>query len=504
MEVTSKTGSLARNDQYMSFRQDVRIDQEGQITRANRALAYFDAAGDRLEMVELRGNARVEGGGGAVGSLLGMRAHDINLTYGAPEGLLRHASLAGSAVLTLAGDGGQPGPRVSGDWIDATLGPDGSTLIELLVREGVQVDLPEVADRPARRIRAATMESTGAPDRGLTAATFTDEVEYRERAQETKADRVTRAGMLETDLTGGLGEIAEARFSGGVTFRDGAVDASATNARYDVMAGTITLLPDESASRLPRVVDARSSIEAAAIQLEVGGSSIRASGGVRSVLTPAKPNARSTGTQARLPGLLTSDEPAYVSSPDPGLRRHARARDLYGGRTVVAGGHGRGKAIESSWTSERATSRPTGSARSTFLLEEIDLETLEPRLAPTIATANSFHYEDALRRATYTTTTTTTSAATSGPSLTPTATAEPGVSAGTVSTTAHVNGPYGDLTASRVELYLGPENNLDRLEAYDMVKLLLLDRTATGARLTYFTDEGATWCMACPSKSSKT
>lgn len=498
VEVTSKTGSLARNAQHMSFRQDVRIDQDGQITRANRVMTYFDATGDRLEMVELRGDASVAGGAAAAGSLLGMRAHDINLTYGAPEGLLQQASLAGNAVMDLAGDGGQPGPRVSGDWIDAALGPDGATLTELLAREGVQLDFPEVADRPAQRIRAATMKSAGDPDRGLTTATFTGDVEYRERGQEAKSDRVTRASLLETDLTGGLGEIVEARFSGDVTFHDGVVEASATNARYDVMAGTIALLPGESASPLPRVVDARSSIEAPAIDFAVDGSGMAARGGVRSVLTPVKPNAGTQRTDGRMPGLLTSDEPAYVSSLaldyDGTLGRAIYIGDarLWQGETAVQSDR-----IELDERTGDLTA--IGSARSTFLLEEIDLETLEPQSVPTIATAHAFYYEDALRRATYTTTTQTpatavatplTLSAASDPALTSIGAPQTGVPVGAVSTAAHVNGPYGDLTASKVELYLGAQDTLDRLEAYDMVKLLLLDRTATGARLTYFTDDG--------------
>jgi CRP-like cAMP-binding protein len=70
------------------------------------------------------------------------------------------------------------------------------------------------------------------------------------------------------------------------------------------------------------------------------------------------------------------------------------------------------------------------------------------------------HYEDALRRTTYT-------------------------------TAAHVNGPQGDLRGERVELYLGESQyELERVESYQQVKLLLTDRIATGMQLTYFTEDG--------------
>jgi len=66
------------------------------------------------------------------------------------------------------------------------------------------------------------------------------------------------------------------------------------------------------------------------------------------------------------------------------------------------------------------------------------------------------HYEDALRRATYT-------------------------------TQAHVNGPQGDLRGVKIELYLVEGGgSLERVEAYDDVNLKTDARTATGKRMTYF------------------
>ena len=66
------------------------------------------------------------------------------------------------------------------------------------------------------------------------------------------------------------------------------------------------------------------------------------------------------------------------------------------------------------------------------------------------------HYEDELRRATYT-------------------------------TNAHVNGPQGDLRGVKIEMYfVEGGGSLERVEAYDDVKLKTDARTATGARMTYF------------------
>jgi lipopolysaccharide export system protein LptA len=69
--------------------------------------------------------------------------------------------------------------------------------------------------------------------------------------------------------------------------------------------------------------------------------------------------------------------------------------------------------------------------------------------------ARDFHYDDAARRATYT-------------------------------GDAHLNGPQGDTTAPRIELYLKESGDeVDRAEAYDGVVLRDENRKTTGNRLTY-------------------
>src|SRR5690606_11435294 len=97
----------------------------------------------------------------------------------------------------------------------------------------------------------------------------------------------------------------------------------------------------------------------------------------------------------------------------------------------------------------------SGRVRSAFVLTQKDSQTGEPAEVPTIATADDLHYEEAERRATYT-------------------------------TNAHVNGPQGDLRAVKIELYfVEGGGSLDRAEAYEQVRLDADRRTAAGARLTY-------------------
>ena len=74
----------------------------------------------------------------------------------------------------------------------------------------------------------------------------------------------------------------------------------------------------------------------------------------------------------------------------------------------------------------------------------------------TTGSAKNFQYEESLRRATY---------------------------AGD----AHMNGPQGDMTAEKIELYLKPSGDeIERVEAYEAVTLHDRIRETRGARMTYF------------------
>jgi lipopolysaccharide export system protein LptA len=102
----------------------------------------------------------------------------------------------------------------------------------------------------------------------------------------------------------------------------------------------------------------------------------------------------------------------------------------------------------------------TGNARSTLLLDQRDAKTGEMGRVPTIATAGEFRYDESVRRASYT-------------------------------TKAHVAGPQGDLRGDTIEMYLKASGTeLDRVEAEGTVTVEADAREASGAKLTFFADEG--------------
>jgi lipopolysaccharide export system protein LptA len=277
--------------------------------------------------------------------------------------------------------------------------------------------------------------------------------------EDLAVDRLVESDTLETVFAGGSDGLQKAHFAGNVRFRDGTTEAVSETAIYDVSAGMIKLQQAETSGRPARVVDTRSSVEAASIDLLMNGAGLKASGGVTSILTAPKNEGEEAASQAKMPGLVSSDDPVYVTSDDllydgkTGLALYTGHARLWQGETTV-------EANSIELDERTADLKASGAARSTFILEEINPATEELEAAITIASANNMHYEEEFRRTTYT-------------------------------DTAHINGPYGDLTAAKVEMYMGEtRGSMDRAEAYETVKLLLNRRIATGGRLTYFTDSG--------------
>jgi lipopolysaccharide transport protein LptA len=100
----------------------------------------------------------------------------------------------------------------------------------------------------------------------------------------------------------------------------------------------------------------------------------------------------------------------------------------------------------------------TGKAVTTFVIEETDQKTGRRKRTPTHGTAETFRYIEAKRLAVY-------------------------------EGRAHLNGPQGDLTGDRIELFLKTgANEVERAEAYGTSGKVVIKegrRIATGTRLTY-------------------
>jgi lipopolysaccharide export system protein LptA len=459
-------GVYARPDKRMDFERGVRIVRAGRTVSADSARAFLADDESHLERLELRTNSQIATPDAAEGALQSMGARDMDLTYGADGETLQHALLTSGSSIVMAGAAGASGRRIAGERIDITFGPEGD-LSALSARDRVQLTLPAQQDTPERVIRAAAMQGSGPPGGGLTSARFSDNVEFQE-APPGGTPRVARARALELSMAPATGVVEDARFTGDTRFEEGKLRASAANGRYLVGKGVLELAGSEG-PRDPRVQTERITVDAKRIDLTFDGPMLVAKGEVRSVMVPARdtqPDATKTAAQASLsmaatedrtvPGMLKDDQPVYVTGATldyDGKRSFATytggSRLWQGTDTVIQG--------ETIVLDERSGDlKASGSVRSTFVLEQTDQKTQQPTKVPSIATSKDLHYEDALRRATYT-------------------------------TDAHVTGPQGDCHAERIELYfVEGGGSLERAEAYRSVKLVTDARTSTGDRMTYF------------------
>jgi LPS export ABC transporter protein LptC len=455
LNVQSETASLARRDRYVRFEGAVEMEREATRMAGDLAIASLAPVEDRVELLELRGNARVRAAKAVPGGVEAMSARDMNLVYGPDGRLLERATLAGQAEAQITGPAGDAPRQLSADWIDAVLS-GGAALTSLTARDNVNLAIPGEGETALdRRIRARTLEGHGEPGRGLTAVRFEERVEFHEtrpsRGGAPALERIARAHRLDVTMQPGLGTLERAAFEGDVTFRDGATEASAPAAVYDLAGSRLQL----SAAAAPaRVTDAHVDVTARAIDLALERQTMVAEGDVRSLLKATTQAGGVDGSRQR-PRMLRDDQPVNVTG-------HALTYEGAAGTAVYSGdarlwqGETAIQAATITLDDRQGNLTARGGVRSTWRLADTDPATGRTERKTTIATAQDLVYEEAERRATYT-------------------------------TDARLNGPEGDLRAARIELYLTPAGDaLERLEAYDAVTLRSGVRTSHGDRLTYF------------------
>ncbi|MCX6544452.1 MAG: LPS export ABC transporter periplasmic protein LptC [Acidobacteria bacterium] len=467
--IDAGTAVMARRDHYDRFERGFRLVNGTRVLESDSATAYLTDDDATVTSLEMRGNSRISGLGEGAGAVRMMHADDMNLEFADDGRTLQGATLSRNAVVDMgdAGDGG--GARsVSADWIDVRLLPDGSTVSALTARDNMILTLPASKDEPKRVITAATLAAKGEPGKGLTSAKLVGNAEYRE-LRETATGRVIRrvsGRMLDLATEPGLGDIDEARFSGAVRFDDPPLRASSGTARYLVKRGAIELDGnDETTGLMPRVTDGQVTIDARKISIAVDQRQVIATKDVRSAMLPA--SAAGAGGGVHRASMLKQDQPVYATADQlayDGLKHLAvyttNAR-LWQGDTAISG-----DTVTVDDASGNLSSK--GHVRSTLMLEQTDPKTKRVDRMSSIATADTMTYQEAQRRATYT-------------------------------TNAHASGPQGDLHASTIEMYLKVSGSeLDRVEAYTNVTTRDATRFATGDRLTYFADDGRYVMLGAP------
>ncbi len=447
MDITAGAFGFARADHYMRFERTMHMDRDGQIIDANEAVVTLFADRDEPDLIELRGNAQVSGSG--LGALQSMSARDINLDYGDDGRTLRQATLAGQSAIQLAAKGGSAGQRLSGEFLDIALAPDGS-VSNLSSRQNVTVTLPATRDTAARTIRSNVLTASGGAQ-GLSVMKFQEGVNYAEAASRTQGARVARAQSLDAALDPAAGTLQEATFTGTFHFTDGSLTATSQIARYRIGAGTLALTGKQGATG-PRIKDDTLTIDADAIDVTLNPRKMVATGKVRSALLPPAKASGATPAGKR-PGLLGDKDVVNIIADSLTYDETSR-RGEYKGQAVLLQGQTQINADTLTIDETKGDLIAIGKVITSLAIVRKDAKDGTPTPS-TIGRGGSFTYTDQTRRALY-------------------------------ETAATLDGETGNLRAERIEIVLAAvENSLSRLDAADQVTAIVDKRTVTGARLSY-------------------
>ena len=320
VEFTAGAAVLNRLADYLTLEGRVHALRDEQIFDADRATARLTADEEAITFIELRGNARVTGGSGTLDA---MSARDIDLDYTADGETLERALLNGGAALAMKGQNGGSGRRMMGETLDLALAPDGD-VTRATGREKVRLDLPASDGVPARSVTARLLDAEGEPGRGLTAARFSENVEFREDGQRDASSRVARSRNLRTTLDNDA--IESAVFTGSVSFAEEGLQASGAEARYEPNADRLRITGTDAGGP-PTVTDAQITIEAQkGIDVTLAARRMSAAGIVKTTLRSGSVPAAGGGgggartSTSRLPGLLENTAPANIWAGDARVR----------------------------------------------------------------------------------------------------------------------------------------------------------------------------------------
>jgi lipopolysaccharide export system protein LptA len=465
------TAVLDRQQNTLTLDGQAHVLRNQQVIDADHVLTRLSDDEQIVQYIELRNNARVTGGT----SIDSMSARDIDMDYSDDGRALERVTLNGGAGVAMKGSSGT-GRQIVGEALDVRLAPDG-TIIALIGRDKVRLDLPASGDTPAGSIRADALEGTGEAGRGLTTTEFRGKVEYREAGKRGGMDRVVRAQSLTAMLADDA--ISDATFKERVTFEDQGLSARAAEISYQPKQNKIVLRGTDAGGP-PHVSVDQISIDARTIDVGLEGRRITATE-VKTTLAPQKnAQARNSSTSGiAIPGLLKQDQAANINANALDYRGEDGQAVYRGGATLWQGSTTiRADAI--SLDQQKSNLVATGSAKST-----LELDT-----GLSSGSGNEIRYDDQKRLVTY-----------SGAPLPPTTergTGSAGARSGAPSDTqravpvrdAQLSGPQGDLRGERIEIALAKEGNkVERLEGYTGVTLKLDKRTAVGSRLTYYASE---------------
>jgi lipopolysaccharide transport protein LptA len=202
------------------------------------------------------------------------------------------------------------------------------------------------------------------------------------------------------------------------------------------------------------VVTEQIAVDAVTIDVTLAGPKLKAAGNVRSTLKPASAKPGEPANDVKMPAMLKQDQPVLVVGENMDYDG-ASSKGTYTGSARLIQGDTSVKGDSIVIDNKAGNLGAAGNVVTTTVLEPKDQK---KERAISTATAKDFAYDDATRRMTYT-------------------------------KDAHMKGPEGDMTATRIELFLKPSGDeLDRAEAYESVVLREQSRETKGSKLIYTTE----------------
>jgi lipopolysaccharide export system protein LptA len=449
----------------------------------------MSANDDYVTFIELRGDARVEGGAGSLDS---MSARDIDLDYTDDGKALERVVLTGNSAVAMTGLDGAAGRSFTGSSFDLRLATDGS-VTAVTGRDNVRVNLPAGPEAPARNITARALDATGASGQGLSDLQFTDKVEYREEprggARGATAGRTARSQALRLGLA--QDTVTSAVFTGKATFEEQGLSAAAAEFRYEPDRGALHLTGRDGGAG-PSVSDDQVTVEAPMIDVALEGHRMSASGTVKTTLRPPPAATGGRGTNAtapegsHLPGLLKQDAAAKVNS-DSLDYQGSRGNAIFEGNALLWQGETAVRA--DTITIDQATGDfvAVGSTRSTLAFDDGVFD----------GRANDLRFDDAQRVVSFSTTPPAPAAAAASESRAgrqaPTgegAAARPTGRGSMPRSDAQLIGPQLEMHADRIDVKLAETGSrVQSVEAYTKVTAKVDTRVATGGRLTYHAED---------------
>ena len=276
LEGSAGSATLERLQDVVLLDSAVHLLREGEVIDADHARIALAEGEQVISFLQLRGRSSVRGGGGPLES---MRADEIDLDYRDDGKTVERTALRGGASVTMAADEQTSGRRMSGNRLDLQLAEDG-VLTSLEGRGMVSFEIPAVGRNPARRISAGALNAMGEPGKGLVAARFRQNVEFREQGSGAPT-REARSQALFLQLDGDA--VSSAQFSEGVTFDEQALHATAAEAAYQPGKGLLSLAGSKGAGE-PTVTDERIRVDARSIEVTLDGHGMTARDNVRTLL----------------------------------------------------------------------------------------------------------------------------------------------------------------------------------------------------------------------------